>query len=148
MKNRKWLFTILCATSFAVGCSVEKTANRQFETVKTEITRAAQDMKDYPYAQKAEFVKAMHTRLNMLNLDLYKLTAKIDGSTDAVKAEARPKLQALRDQATKLNQQLADVPNATASVWDGVKAGTKKNCDTMADGVLGACKWAGDKISS
>ena len=83
-------------------------------------------MKNYTFAQKDEFVKAMQGQLTALNQDLDKLSAKIDSSSDAVKAEAKPKLQALRDQATKLNQQLADASNATESTWDGVKADSKK----------------------
>lgn len=147
MKNRKWLIAILFATSFAVGCSMGKTADRQLKPVKIEITRATQAMQDYPYAQKDEFVAVMQTRLNMLNLDLYQVIAKVDGSSDALKAVAKPKLRALLDQAAQLRQQLADAPNATESTWDSVMAGTKKNYDTMAGGVLDAHKWAGDKIS-
>ena len=83
-------------------------------------------MKDYTFAQKAEFVKAMQAQLDALNKDLDQLSAKIDSSSDAVKAEAKPKLQALRDQAAQLNKQLDDAKNATESTWDSVKAGSRK----------------------
>jgi len=59
------------------------------ETVKTETKQAAQDMKDYTFAQKAEFVAAMQVQLDALNKDLDQLSAKIDSSSDAVKAEAK-----------------------------------------------------------
>jgi len=45
-----------------------------------------------------------------LNQDLDQLAAKIEKSSEAVKAAAKPKLQALREQAAKLNQQLASAP--------------------------------------
>ena len=61
-----------------------------------------------------------------LNQDMDKLSTKIDSSSDTIKAEVKPKLQALRDQAGKSNQQLADAQNATESTWDSVKAGTKQ----------------------
>ena len=80
-------------------------------------------MKDYTFAQKDEFVKAMQVQLDALNKDLDQLSAKIDSSSDAVKAEAKPKLQALRDQAAQLNKQLGEAKNATESSWDSVKAG-------------------------
>ena len=147
MKNKTWLITFLSAAAFAVGCDKDKTTTQQIETVKTETTQAAADMKDYTYAQKADFVKAMQGQLTTLDQDLDKLSAKIDSSSDAVKAEAKPKLQALRDQATKLNQQLADAQNATESTWDSVKAGSQKAYDALSKSFTDARQWVSDKIA-
>ena len=104
MKNKTLLIAFLSAAAFVVGCDKEKTTAQQIDTVQTETKQDAQDMKNYTFAQKDEFVKAMQTQLTALNQDLDTLSAKIDSSSDAVKAEAKPKLQALRDQAAKLNQ--------------------------------------------
>jgi chromosome segregation ATPase len=147
MKNKILLLTLLSAATFAVGCDKEKTTEQQLDTVKTETKQAAQDMKDYTFAQKDEFVKYMQGQLTTLNQDLDKLSAKIDSSSDAVKAEAKPKLQALRDQAVKLNQQLADASNATESTWDSVKAGTKTAYDAVEKGFMDARQWVSDKIA-
>ena len=106
MKNKTLVITLLSIAAFAVGCEKEQTTSQQIEKVKTETKQAAQDMKDYTFAQKAEFVKTMQGQLDALNKDLDQLSAKIDSSSDAVKAEAKPKLQALRDQAAQLNKQL------------------------------------------
>ena len=146
MKNKTLLITFLSAATIVVGCDKEKTTAQQIETVKTETKQAAQDMKDYTFAQKAEFVKTMQDQLTALNQDLDKLSAKIDSSSDAIKAEAKPKLQALRDQATKLNQQLADAQNATESTWDSVKAGTKSAYESVEKGFNDARQWVSDKI--
>src|ERR1035438_8478129 len=108
MKNKTWLITFLSAATIVVGCDKEKTTAQQIETVKTETKQAASDMKDYTFAEKDEFVKYMQGQMTTLNQNLDTLSAKIDSSSDVVKAEAKPKLQALRDQAAKLNQQLAD----------------------------------------
>ena len=59
-------------------------------------------MKDYTYAQKTEFVETMQAQLAEINRDLDQLAAKIEKSSDAVKAEAKPKLQALRDQMAQI----------------------------------------------
>ena len=104
MKNKTLLITFLSAATFAVGCDKQQTTSQQIDQVQTETKQDAQDMKDYTFAQKDEFVKAMQTQLTALNKDLDTLSAKIDSSSDAVKAEAKPKLQALRDQAAKLNR--------------------------------------------
>ena len=99
MKNKAFFFTLLSIAAMAVGCNKEQTTSQQMDKVQTETTQAAQDMKSYTFAQKAEFVKTMQGQLDTLNKDLDQLSAKIDSSSDAVKAEAKPKLQVLRDQA-------------------------------------------------
>ena len=150
MKNKTLVITFLSIAAFAVGCNKEQkeqTTSQQIENVKTETKQAAQDMKDYTFAQKAEFVKTMQGQLDALNQDLDQLSAKIDSSTDAIKAEAKPKLQALRDQATQLNKQLADAQNATESTWDSVKAGCQKAYDATKDGFNTARQWLSDKIA-
>ena len=75
------------------------------------------------------------------------LSTKIDSSTDAVKAEAKPKLQALRDQTAQLDKQLADAKNATDSTWDSVKAGFSKAYNATKDGFNQARQWVSDKIA-
>ena len=147
MKNKTWAITFLSIAAFAVGCEKEQTTSQQIENVKTETKQAAQDMKDYTFAQKAEFVKQMQIQLDALNKDLDQLSAKIDSSSDAVKAEAKPKLQALRDQAAQLNKQLDEARNATESTWDSVKNGFKKAYETTKDGFNQARQWVSDKIA-
>ena len=147
MKNKTLLITLLSSAVFAAGCDKDKTTAQQIDKVQTETTQAAQDMKDYTFAQKDEFVKAMQTQVAALNQDLDKLSAKIDSSSDAIKAEAKPKLQALRDQAAQLNQQLADASNATESTWDSVKAGSQKAYDSAEKSFMDARQWLSDKIA-
>ena len=146
MKNKPLLITFLSAAALVVGCDQEKTTSEQVDHIKTETRQAAADRKDYTFAEKAEFVTAMQGRLATLNLDLDQLSISIGRSSDAVQAEAKPKLQALRDQAAKLNQQLADDSNATESTWDSVKAGTKNAYDTMVASFADARQWVSDKI--
>jgi hypothetical protein len=147
MKNKTLVITLLSIAAFAVGCKKEQTTSQQLENVKVETKEAAQDMKDYTFAQKDEFVKTMQVQLDALNKDIDQLSAKIDSSSDAVKAEAKPKLQALRDQAAQLNKQLDDAKNATESTWDSVKAGFTKAYDATKNGFNEARQWVSDKIA-
>ena len=147
MKNKTLVITLLSIAAFAVGCEKKQTTSQQMDKVQTVTKAAAQDMKDYTFAQKAEFVKTMQGQLDALNKDLDELSAKIDSSSDAVKAEAKPKLQALRDQAAQLNKQLDDAKNATESTWDSVKAGFTKAYDATKDGFNQARQWVSDKIA-
>ena len=147
MKNKALVIAFLSIAAFAVGCNKEQTPSQQIEKVKTETKQAAQDMKDYTFAQKAEFVKQMQIQLDNLNRDLDQLAAKIESSSDAVKAEAQPKLQALRDQAAQLNKQPDEARNATESTWDSVKAGFQKAYEATKDGFNQARQWVSDKIA-
>ena len=151
MKNKTLAVTVLSIAAFAMGCNKDQTTSpsvpQQVETIKTETKQAAQDMKDYTFAQKAEFVKAMQAQLDALNKDLDQLSTKIDSSSDAVKAEAKPKLQALRDQAAQLNKQLDEAKNATESTWDSVKSGFSKAYDATKDGFNQTRQWISDKIA-
>ena len=147
MKNENLLITLLAVAAFAVGCNKEQTTSQQIDKVQTETKEAAQDMKDYTYAQKTAFVEAMQGQLAALNRDLDQLSAKVEKSSDAVKAEAKPKLQALRDQTAQLNKQLDEVKKATESTWDSVKGGFKKAYESSKEGFQQARQWVSDKIA-
>ena len=147
MKCNKLMITFLSVAAFAVGCNKEETASQQLDKVQEKTKEAARDMKDYTFAQKAEFTEKMQGQLADLNKDLDQLEAKIEKSSDAVKAEAKPKLQALREQAAKLNKHLEEAKNATESTWDSVKAGSKKAYNELKDGFNQAREWVSDKIA-
>ncbi|MDB6125537.1 MAG: hypothetical protein JWQ71_4530 [Pedosphaera sp.] len=147
MKHSKLIITFLSATAFVVGCNKEGTTSQQLNKVEAKTEQAAQDMKDYTYAQKAQFVEKTQGQLTELNHDLDQLAAKIEKSSDAVKAEAKPKLQALRDQTTQLNKQFDEVKNASESTWDSVKSGFKKAYESSKEGFQQARQWASDKIA-
>lgn len=144
--------TFLAIAAFAVGCKPaaepdRKTTAEQIEKVKQETKEAAQDMKDYTFAQKAVFVEKMQNQMAEINRDLDQLMARVEKCSDAAKAEAKPKLQAVRDQAAKLNQQLDAAKNATESTWDDVKAGFKKGYNDLKDGFQNTRQWVSDKIA-
>src|SRR3954466_3057321 len=127
IKINPLLLALLSATTFAIGCKKEQSASQQLDTLQAKTENAAHDMKDYSYAQKTEFVKSMRTELAVFGKDLDKLSAKIESSSDASKAETKPKLQALRDQSSQMGRQLDELSTASESTWKSVKAGTKKS---------------------
>jgi DNA anti-recombination protein RmuC len=149
MKRKHIAISFLAITAFAVGCkpTEQQSTNEQLGKVKTETKVAAQQMKDYAYAQKVDFVVAMRGQLDALNRDLDSLAAKIEASSDAAKAEARPKLQTLRDQVAKLNTQLEKATDATESTWGEVKTGFQKGLDELKDGFQQARQWVSDKVA-
>jgi hypothetical protein len=150
VKNTSLAITFLAITAFAVGCKPadeNSTPQQQLDKVKTETKADAQEMKNYAFAQKADFVAMMQGQLDALNKDIDTLSVKIENSSDAVKADAKPKLQALRDHAAQMNQQLAEAKNATESTWDSVKASSAKAYDGLKDDFQQARQWVSDKIA-
>ena len=149
MKNRLLAISFLAVAAFAAGCkpSDDNSASQQLDKIKTETKADAREMKDYAFAQKADFVAKMQGKVDALNKDLDALSAKIEKSSDAVKADAKPKLQALRDESARMTRQLNDARGATESTWDGVKAGSQKAWDGLKDDFTQARQWASDKIA-
>jgi cytochrome c556 len=156
MKLHPLTITFLGIAAFSVGCkpSEEKAAAnsqeataQQFDKVKKETKEAAQQMKDYTYAQKAEFVEKMQAQMAEIDKDLDQLAARIEKSSDAAKAEAKPKIEALREHTAKLNKQLDEARSATESTWNDVKAGFKKGYSELKEGFQQARQWASDKIA-
>jgi hypothetical protein len=152
LKQTLWALGCLAVAAFAVGCKPSPDADRkdtagQLDKLKKDTRQAAQDMKDYSFAEKEAFVAKMQSQLAELNRELDQLTARLEKSSEAAKAEAKPKLQALRDQAAKLNQQLDQAKNATESSWSEVKAGFKKGVNELTNGVQKARQWLSEKIA-
>jgi cytochrome c556 len=147
MKRHTLIITLLSVAAFAVGCKKEETASQQLDKVETETKEAAQDMKDYTFAQKAEFTEKMKNQLAEINRELEQISAKIEKSSDSVKAEAKPKLQTLREQTARLNKQLDEASNATESTWNDVKTGFRKGYTELQDGFQQARQWVSEKIA-
>ena len=156
MKHNSLAITFLAVAAFSVGCkpSEEKTGTdnreataQQFDKARKETKEAAQEMKDYAYAQKAEFVEKMQTQLAEINKDLDGLSAKIEKASDAAKAEAKPRLEGLRAQTARLTKQLEEAKGATESTWDSVKTGFKKGYAELKDGFQQARHWVSEKIA-
>ncbi len=89
----------------------------------------------------------MKEKLDKLNAEIAELSARIDKASDQAKADAKPKLQALRDQAAKLGEMLGKAQVATSTSWDAVKADFKAGYANLEIGVRDARKWLSEKIA-
>lgn len=149
MKQKIFLLLGLVATVGLVGCDQQKTTAQKLDQLQAETKAAGQDLQeqDYSYAQKAEFTAKLKSQLAGINQELDQLAAKIAGASPAAKAEAEPKLQALRQQAAKLNTQLDETQNATESTWETMKTTSKKAYDELKDGFTQARQWVSEKVA-
>lgn len=146
MKQEVLFLTAIAAAAFVVGCDKQSTTSQQINKVEAKTEKAAQEIKDYTYAQKAEYTTKMEADLADINRDLDALQMKLDKASESVKTEAQPKLRVLRDQAAELSKSLDNVKNSTESTWDSVKAGSKKAYGELKDGFNQARQWLSEKI--
>ncbi len=134
MSRKTIILTFLAVAAFTVGCDKPNATGQQPAKVEVKTAEITRDMKDCTYEQRAEFMEKMQCQVTEINHDLDQLAAKIEKSSDSVQAEAKPKLQALRDQAAQLSKQLEEVKNATKSTLENVKAGYKTAHNDSKDG--------------
>jgi gamma-glutamyl:cysteine ligase YbdK (ATP-grasp superfamily) len=139
----------LCAAYVAAS---ETPPDNQRTTAKpqkaeAETKEAAQAWEDYAYAQKAEFVHKMKGELAKIHKELDRLSAKVDKSSSAAKADAKTKLKAVHKKWAQAKKQLDRAESATESTWDDVKAGFKKSYGELKDSFGDARQWLSDKIA-
>ncbi len=142
---------ILAAALAACGksaTSADATTDQQLDQAKQDTKQAAQDLQDYTYAQKEAFIAKMQVEQDELNQELAQLSAKIDKASDTVKAEAQPKLDALRAQAADWGAQLDKAKGATESTWTEIKNGSQKAYDATAQALKDSGQWIDQQISS
>jgi len=147
MKPKILLLTFLSVGALTIGCNKEGTTAQQLDQLQAKTAEATQDLQDYTFAQKTEYTDKMRIQLAAINQELDQLAAKIEKSSDAAKAEAKPKLQALREKADQLKKQLDEAGNATESTWETVKATSKKGYGELKEGFTQARQWVSEKIA-
>lgn len=147
MKHKTPFIMLVSACVIAVGCNKKQTTSQQLDGVQTETAEVAENIKDYTYSQKDEFIKTERTQLAALNRDLDELAVKVEQSSAAVKAEAQPRIETLRGQTARLNKQLDDATNATESGWDKFKAEVRKTHAESKQEFSKARQWLSDKIA-
>jgi molecular chaperone GrpE (heat shock protein) len=130
----------------ALGPKQSETVAQQLDKAKTEAKEAAQAMQDYAYAQKAEFVDKMKRELADIRDELDQLSAKVDRSSGAAKADAKIKLEAVREKWTQAKNQLDQAEGATESTWDDVKGGFKKMYAELKESFENTRQWLSDKV--
>ena len=158
MKRTQLALTLFSAAAFvvAVGCKREndvpstdsaRDPSTQLDRVKQETKEALDATKDYAYAQKAEYAAKIRAELAALNKELDQLSAKVESSSASAKAEAKAKLQDVRERVARLGEKLDNVQNATESTWEEVKAGVKKGYEEVKDSFNQFRSWLSEKIA-
>jgi hypothetical protein len=117
------------------------------DKVKVETKEAAQAMRDYAFAEKAEFVAKMKKEMIATQEELDRLGASVDSAGDSAKADAKVKLAAVRAKWVQAKAHLDRAESATDSTWDDVKFGFKQSYVDLKDSFNSTRQWLSDKIA-
>lgn len=147
MNSAPPLLRLLALAGILAGCDRPDTTAQRPDPGRTKSAETSSETREYTFAQRGEFTASMESQKAEITRDLELLEAKIEKSSDTVKAEARPRLQALRDQSARLNIQLEGVKDATETTWDSVKAGSRTAYAEMKEGFTQARQWVSEKIA-
>ena len=147
MKNKALFLFLVSVGIIAAGCEKKRTASEQLDRVQAKTADVAQDMRDYTYVQKDEFLAKMRSQLADLNRELDELAAKVEKSSATVRADAQLRIDALRGQTARLNRQLDDATNASESSWDKFKADVRRTHDASKEDFKQARQWLSEKIA-
>ncbi len=88
----------------------------------------------------------MKKELAEIQNELDQLSAKIDKSSGAVKADAKTQLEALREKWAQAKKQLDQAESSTESTWEKVKDNLKKYYGELKDSLEKTRRWLSDKI--
>ena len=157
MRHTILVIGFLLVAAFAVGCkstdgkSAAETKHRedaaaQLDKAKTETKEAAQAVQDYTYAQKAEFVEKMKKELAEIQEELDRLSAKVERSSGAAKADAEAKLEVMREKWAQAKKQLDQTESATESTWNDMEGAFKKLYGELKDTLEKTRQWLSDTI--
>ncbi|HLP10022.1 MAG TPA: hypothetical protein VK178_17810 [Opitutaceae bacterium] len=155
---------LLCATLF-VSCkpaseqasdrpvgpapaeSVSDTVHDTAQALQEDASDAADEIQDFSYEQRANYVAAARAKIENLKTRLEKLSASVERSSEAVKADSRPRLAALRERIAKLEAQLDSAENTGADAWDHFKADMRNSYAEMKKSFREARQWTSEKIA-
>ena len=144
MTGRTGVAALLMAAGLATGCSKEPAvASRSGPAAPA--ASGSPSTEDYVYARKAEYVARMKADLQLMEAELNRMAAKVDGLQDADKRQAR--VDALRGRWAKAKHELELAEDATSETWDGVKTGFRQSYGELKDSVDETREWMSEKIA-
>ncbi len=121
-------------------------ANTQLDKAKAETKEAKEAMQDYAFEHRAEFTDMMKSKLATIQVELDRLTVKVENSRGGAKDDAKIKLKEVREKWNKAKVQLDQAESATAIVWNDVKSGFRKSYGELQESFETTRQWLSDKI--
>ena len=87
---------------------------------------------------KEEFVRKMHSKLDIWNAEIDTLTAKANAAEASARAEYHKQLDALRGKRDEARSKLNALETAGEGAWEDLKAGVELAWDAVSEAVQSA----------
>ena len=87
---------------------------------------------------KEEFVRKMHSKLDIWNAEIDALTAKANAAEASARAEIHKQIEALRSKRDEARSKLGALENASEGAWQDLKAGVELAWDAVTEAVRSA----------
>jgi paraquat-inducible protein B len=129
------------------GAKPAETAASKLEDAKRESAEAGRAVRDYAYAERAEFIAEMNKELATIEAEMDRLTAKVESSEGEVKADAKLKLDGVRQKWAEAKKRLDDVEKATADDWDEVKRDVERSHGELKKAFDDTRQWLSEEIA-
>lgn len=129
------------------GCDRSQETSRRLEETQDSGAAFLRDLGRYGYAQKEDFVAAMRREVDRLDREMEALAAKTEQASEAVKAEARPKIAALRQQSAQLKEKIDAAVRANEPEWENFKQDLRDGYQASSRSLDETRRWLSDKIA-
>jgi peptidoglycan hydrolase CwlO-like protein len=154
MRIMTLLFTGLVFLSCKADKDVSKTqsnggenADQRLKEAKDSTLKAAHAVEKYGYARKEQFVGAMNRELADIQSEIDKVSAEIESTSGAAKAEAQEKLKVLRRKWSEARGELDRAGNATEEAWEDVEDNFNKRRGELKTDFNEFRVWMAEKIA-
>lgn len=87
---------------------------------------------------KEEFVRKMHSKLDIWNAEIDALTAKASSAEASARAEYHKQIEALRGKRDEARSKLDALESAGEGAWEDLKAGVELAWDAVSEAVQSA----------
>lgn len=108
---------------------------------------AAGDWEAYDYEQKTDFIASMEQELKAIKGNIDELDTRFENLEGEASNDATGRLEALREQADRLEANIEKARDATPSTWDKMKASTGETYDKLKRNFNDARQWMGEAIA-
>ena len=134
-----------------VGCSgtskEEASSDERLEALKEKVDDLNQDVSDYSYAQKEEFVNKMEKELARLKKDIIALEEKAKETDGSAKTEAQTRIQEIKDGTKELEKKVSMLKDATEDKWEDIKVKFNESMDDVKEAIEKSRTWISEKIA-
>ena len=87
---------------------------------------------------KEEFVRKMHSKLDVWNAEIDTLTAKAGAAEAGARTEYHKQIEALRSKRDEARDKLKTLESASEGAWQDLKAGVELAWDAVSEAVSSA----------